>query len=70
MGEPYITHPLAVATIVAHFGLDETTIVAALLHDVAEDTDFTLADIEKEFGAEVVALVDGVTSLIASTSTS
>ncbi len=62
-GEPYITHPLAVATIVAHFGLDETTIVAALLHDVAEDTDFTLADIEKEFGAEVAALVDGVTKL-------
>ena len=57
-GEPYITHPLAVATIVAHFGLDETTIVAALLHDVAEDTDFTLADIEKEFGAEVAALVE------------
>ena len=62
-GEPYITHPLAVATIVAHFGLDETTVVAALLHDVAEDTDFTLEDIEAEFGPEVAALVDGVTKL-------
>jgi len=62
-GEPYITHPLAVATIVAHFGLDETTIVAALLHDSVEDTGMSLADVEEQFGAEVAALVDGVTKL-------
>jgi len=62
-GEPYITHPLAVATIVAHYGLDETTIVAALLHDVAEDTDTSLDDLRAEFGPEVAALVDGVTKL-------
>src|ERR1043165_8954252 len=62
-GEPYITHPLAVATIVAHFGLDETTIVAALLHDAVEDTPLTLDDITEQFGSEVAALVDGVTKL-------
>ncbi|MFN8053284.1 MAG: bifunctional (p)ppGpp synthetase/guanosine-3',5'-bis(diphosphate) 3'-pyrophosphohydrolase [Acidimicrobiales bacterium] len=62
-GEPYITHPLAVATIVAHFGLDETTVVAALLHDAVEDTALTLDDLTEQFGAEVAALVDGVTKL-------
>ncbi len=62
-GEPYITHPLAVATIVAELGLDEITIAAALLHDAVEDTACTLADIEASFGAEVAAIVDGVTKL-------
>ena len=62
-GEGYISHPLAVAKIVADIGLDETTIVAALLHDAVEDTEITLADVEKEFGAEVAAIVDGVTKL-------
>lgn len=62
-GEPYVTHPLAVATIVATLGLDATTIVAALLHDAVEDTDITLADLTEQFGADVAALVDGVTKL-------
>ena len=62
-GEGYISHPLAVAKIVADIGLDETTIVAALLHDAVEDTEITLGDVEKEFGAEVAAIVDGVTKL-------
>ena len=62
-GEPYITHPLAVATIVAGLGLDETTIAAALLHDTVEDTPLTLQEIEAEFGADVAAIVDGCTKL-------
>ena len=62
-GDPYITHPLAVATILAELGMDTTTLVAALLHDTVEDTGLTLADVEEEFGAEVAHLVDGVTKL-------
>ena len=62
-GEPYITHPLGVARIVAGLGLDVETIQAALLHDVVEDTGATLADVEAEFGAPVAAMVDGVTKL-------
>ncbi|MFM7534739.1 MAG: RelA/SpoT family protein [Acidimicrobiales bacterium] len=62
-GESYINHPLAVATICARLGMDEPTIVGALLHDVVEDTDVSLADIERLFGAEVATLVDGVTKL-------
>ncbi|QGG95157.1 RelA/SpoT family protein [Actinomarinicola tropica] len=62
-GEPYITHPLAVARIVAELGLDETTIAAALLHDAVEDTGLELADVERELGADVAAIVDGVTKL-------
>ena len=62
-GEPYIVHPLAVATIVANLGLDEITIAAALLHDAVEDTGVTLADLEAEFGPDVTAIVDGVTKL-------
>ena len=62
-GEPYITHPLAVATIAAEIGMDTTTIVAALLHDTVEDTEYSLADLERDFGAEVARLVDGVTKL-------
>jgi GTP pyrophosphokinase len=62
-GDPYITHPLAVATILAELGMDTTTLVAALLHDTVEDTGLTLADVEEEFGVEVAHLVDGVTKL-------
>lgn len=62
-GEPYITHPLAVATIVASYGLDEDTICAALLHDSVEDTDVSLDDLAEQFGPEVARLVDGVTKL-------
>ncbi|MGH8860345.1 MAG: RelA/SpoT family protein, partial [Jatrophihabitantaceae bacterium] len=62
-GDPYITHPLAVATILAELGMDTTTLVAALLHDTVEDTGLILADVEDEFGADVARLVDGVTKL-------
>lgn len=62
-GEAYITHPLAVATILAGLGLDDVTVIAALLHDAVEDTGVTLADVEAEFGAAVAAIVDGVTKL-------
>src|SRR5271154_6431765 len=62
-GEAYISHPLAVATILARLGLDDVTIAAALLHDAVEDTGFGLLEIEDEFGGEVAAIVDGVTKL-------
>ena len=62
-GDPYITHPLAVASILAELGMDTTTLVAALLHDTVEDTDYTLEQISSEFGGEVALLVDGVTKL-------
>jgi len=62
-GEPYITHPLAVATIAAEIGMDTTTVVAALLHDTVEDTDYSLEDLSRDFGTEVARLVDGVTKL-------
>ncbi|HVM26816.1 MAG TPA: RelA/SpoT family protein [Mycobacteriales bacterium] len=62
-GDPYITHPLAVTTILAELGMDTTTLVAALLHDVVEDTPFSLVDVEREFGRDVAHLVDGVTKL-------
>ena len=62
-GESYINHPLAVARIVADIGLDEISVAAALLHDAVEDTEITLADVEENFGAEVAAIVDGVTKL-------
>src|SRR5919107_93937 len=62
-GDPYITHPLAVATILAELGMDTTTLVAALLHDTVEDTGLTLDDITTAFGSEVAHLVDGVTKL-------
>jgi len=62
-GEPFITHPVGVATICAQLRLDEQTIAAALLHDVVEDTDTDLAAVREEFGDEVAALVDGVTKL-------
>ncbi|AZG44249.1 RelA/SpoT family protein [Gordonia insulae] len=62
-GDPYITHPLAVATILADLGMDTTTLVAALLHDTVEDTGYSLEQLEKDFGVEVAHLVDGVTKL-------
>lgn len=62
-GDPYITHCVAVAKTVSEWGLDEASIAAALLHDVVEDTDTTLDDIEKEFGKEVAFLVEGLTKL-------
>jgi guanosine-3',5'-bis(diphosphate) 3'-pyrophosphohydrolase len=62
-GDPYITHPIAVAEILAELGLDAETIMAALLHDTVEDTSYTLEQIRKDFGSEVGSLVDGVTKL-------
>ncbi|MEU5159894.1 HD domain-containing protein [Streptomyces sp. NPDC020875] len=62
-GEPYITHPLAVTLILAELGAETTTLTASLLHDTVEDTDVTLEQVEREFGAEVAYLVDGVTKL-------
>ena len=62
-GDPYISHPIAVAVILVGLGMDSDTIIGALLHDVVEDTSVTLEDIEKQFGADVAELVDGVTKL-------
>ncbi len=62
-GEAYISHPLAVATLLAGLGLDDVTCAAALLHDAVEDTIVTLEDIEAEFGSAIAAIVDGVTKL-------
>jgi len=62
-GEPYITHPVAVAQILADLGIGTKTIAAALLHDTVEDTDYTLDMLQKDFGDEVAMLVDGVTKL-------
>jgi len=62
-GEPYITHPIAVAGIVADLGLDAQTVVAALLHDAVEDTGVTTEVIERDFGPVVALIVDGVTKL-------
>ncbi|MGC2175614.1 MAG: bifunctional (p)ppGpp synthetase/guanosine-3',5'-bis(diphosphate) 3'-pyrophosphohydrolase [Acidimicrobiales bacterium] len=62
-GEPYATHPIAVAGITADLGLDEVTIAAALLHDAVEDTGVTTTWLASEFGAQVAAVVDGVTKL-------
>ena len=62
-GDPYISHPVAVADILAGYRLDTASIATALLHDVVEDTPVTMAEIEKRFGAEIAGLVDGVTKL-------
>ena len=62
-GDPYVTHPLAVAGIIAELKLDTATICAAMLHDAVEDTSATIEDITKQFGKEVAFLVDGVTKL-------
>ncbi|WP_026120642.1 RelA/SpoT family protein [Nocardiopsis potens] len=62
-GDPYITHPLAVATILAELGMQEPTLAAALLHDTVEDTPYTLDRLRADFGDEIAELVDGVTKL-------
>jgi RelA/SpoT family (p)ppGpp synthetase len=67
-GEPYIIHPLAVAETVAAWGLDHEAVIAAILHDVVEDTDVSLEMVSERFGSKVAELVDGVTKLRLSTS--
>jgi len=62
-GDPYITHPVAVAEILLDFGLDVNSIAAALLHDTVEDTSYSQESLRKDFGPEVASLVDGVTKL-------
>ena len=62
-GEAYITHPVAVAEILAHLGLNPATIIAALLHDTVEDTQYSLTQLRLDFGDEIADLVDGVTKL-------
>ena len=62
-GDPFITHPIAVAQVLASYGLDAESIAAALLHDTVEDTDFTLEDADREFGPTVARIIDGVTKL-------
>lgn len=62
-GEPYILHPVAVASVVADMGLDDVSIAAALLHDAVEDTALELIQIQTEFGHDVATIVDGVTKL-------
>src|SRR6266542_3964612 len=62
-GEAYVTHPIASAQIVADLGIDPVAVEAALLHDVPEDTEYSLSDLEERFGPDVARLVDGVTKL-------
>ncbi|MFE7415370.1 RelA/SpoT family protein [Streptomyces laurentii] len=62
-GDPYITHPLAVTTILAELGMDPATLMAGLLHDTVEDTEYGLDDLRRDFGDQVALLVDGVTKL-------
>lgn len=62
-GQPYVIHPILVAKIVAELGMDKESVIAALLHDVVEDTDLTLEDVTEKFGKSVASLVDGVTKL-------
>jgi GTP diphosphokinase / guanosine-3',5'-bis(diphosphate) 3'-diphosphatase len=62
-GEPYVTHPIASAQILADLGIDPVAVAAALLHDVPEDTEYSLADVEDGFGPEIAHMVDGVTKL-------
>ncbi len=62
-GQPYFTHPVAVAAILTEQRLDDATLITALLHDTIEDTKASYADVEKKFGREVAELVDGVTKL-------
>ncbi|MEZ0165236.1 bifunctional (p)ppGpp synthetase/guanosine-3',5'-bis(diphosphate) 3'-pyrophosphohydrolase [Kineococcus sp. LSe6-4] len=62
-GDPYITHPVAVSTILAELGMTPSTLAAALLHDTVEDTDYTLQTLRADFGDEIALLVDGVTKL-------
>ena len=62
-GEPYIIHPIAVCDILVDLGMDCQSLVAALLHDVVEDTEYTIEQLTADFGEEVALLVDGVTKL-------
>ena len=62
-GEPFFKHPAKVALILTSFELDDASICAGLLHDVVEDTEYTIEDIQREFGEEVALLVNGVTKL-------
>ena len=62
-GEDYITHPMAVALILADLGMDEDTLAAGLLHDTVEDTPYTLENLRADFGEDIALLVDGVTKL-------
>src|SRR5918995_3366543 len=62
-GDPYITHPLAVTTILAELGMDPATLMAGLLHDTVEDTEYGLDQLRRDFGDSVALLVDGVTKL-------
>ena len=63
-GEPYVVHPILVASIVGYISQDETMVIAALLHDVVEDTPFTIEDIKKEFGRDIANLVEGLTKIV------
>ena len=62
-GDPYFSHPIEVAGILTELKLDDDSIITALLHDVVEDTEATLADVERVFGKDIERLVDGVTKL-------
>lgn len=62
-GEPYVTHPVAVAELLLELGMDTETLAAAILHDVVEDTDVTLETVSQQFGPEIAQMVDGVTKL-------
>lgn len=62
-GEPYIIHPVSVAAMLADFRMDQTTLICAILHDIVEDTDTTVAMLEENFGSEVAQIVDGLTKL-------
>ncbi|MGH7669425.1 MAG: HD domain-containing protein, partial [Gemmatimonadaceae bacterium] len=62
-GEPYVTHCVEVAKILADLQLDSVTVASGLIHDVVEDTKVTIADVEREFGAEVAGIVDGMTKI-------
>ena len=63
-GEPYVVHPLLVAAITAAFSSDETMVQAALLHDVVEDTTFSIDDLEYEFGLDIAHMVEGLTKIV------
>lgn len=62
-GEPFIMHPIEVAKILAHIELDQASIIAAILHDLVEDTDFTIERVKEEFGEEIANIINGVTKL-------
>ena len=63
-GEPYVVHPILVATVTAYYSNDEHMVIAALLHDVVEDTAITIEEIDKEFGKDVACIVDGLTKIV------